>query len=229
MGSPLLWRQHPGCRGGGGRQILAEPQSRLRPPWRKWCRSQGEQSRAENSCFAFHWWWYQTEWQAEVGVWVHPRPIFTTPHHFSAHPSPSHPHATCQDHFFQELRWWPWLSPSRHPDQKALIIDCFPVSTETQLVFWQHHRLNESVLWAAGCCGSVAQLCPTLCDPMDCSTPGFLVLHHLPEFAQTQVHWVRDAIQPLTLCRSLLLLSSIFPSIKIFSNVSALHRLPRWR
>ena len=46
------------------------------------------------------------------------------------------------------------------------------------------------------CCCSVAQSCPTLCDPMDCSTPGFPVLHYLPEFAQTHVHWVSDAIQP---------------------------------
>ena len=43
---------------------------------------------------------------------------------------------------------------------------------------------------------SVTQLCLTICNPMDCSTPGFLVLCHLPELAQTQVHWVGDAIQP---------------------------------
>ena len=43
---------------------------------------------------------------------------------------------------------------------------------------------------------SVAQSCLTLWDPMDCSTPGFPVLHYLPEFAQTDVHWVGDAIQP---------------------------------
>ena len=43
---------------------------------------------------------------------------------------------------------------------------------------------------------SVAQLCPTLCDPMNRSTPGLPVHHHLPEFTQTQVHRVRDAIQP---------------------------------
>ena len=43
---------------------------------------------------------------------------------------------------------------------------------------------------------SVAQLCQTLCDPMDCSTPGFPVLHYLLEFAQSRVHWVGDAIQP---------------------------------
>ena len=46
------------------------------------------------------------------------------------------------------------------------------------------------------CCCSGAQLCPTLCNPMDCSTPGLPVLHHLLEFAQTHVHWVGDAIQP---------------------------------
>ena len=44
-------------------------------------------------------------------------------------------------------------------------------------------------------CCSVPQSCPTLFDPMDCSTPGFPV-HHLPELAQTHVHWVSDAIQP---------------------------------
>ena len=43
---------------------------------------------------------------------------------------------------------------------------------------------------------SVTQLCPTLCDLMDCSTPGLPVHHQLPEFTQTQVHWDSDAIQP---------------------------------
>ena len=46
------------------------------------------------------------------------------------------------------------------------------------------------------CCCLVTQSCPTLWDPMDCSTWGFPVLHYLPEFAQTHVHWVGDAIQP---------------------------------
>ena len=45
-------------------------------------------------------------------------------------------------------------------------------------------------------CRSVAQLCPTLCDPMDCSTPDLPVLHHLLKFAQTHVHRVGDTIQP---------------------------------
>ena len=38
------------------------------------------------------------------------------------------------------------------------------------------------------CCCSVFQLCPTVCDAMDCSTPGFHVLHYIPEFAQTHIH-----------------------------------------
>jgi len=42
------------------------------------------------------------------------------------------------------------------------------------------------------CCCSVAKSCPTLCDPMDCSTPGFPVLHYLPEFTQTHVHLTSD-------------------------------------
>ena len=50
--------------------------------------------------------------------------------------------------------------------------------------------------WTSCCCCSVVKLCPTLSNPMDCSTPGFPVLHHLHQFAQTHVHWVDDAIQP---------------------------------
>ena len=45
-----------------------------------------------------------------------------------------------------------------------------------------------------GCCCSADKLCPTLCDPMDCSMPGYPVPHYLLEFAQIHVHWVADAI-----------------------------------
>ena len=55
---------------------------------------------------------------------------------------------------------------------------------------------------------SVAQLCLTLCNPMDCSTPDFPVPHQLPEFTQTHVHWVSDAIQPSHPLSSLFLLPS---------------------
>ena len=64
---------------------------------------------------------------------------------------------------------------------------------------------------------SVAQLYPTLCNPMDCSMPRFPVLHHLPELAQTHVESVMLS-NHLILCCPLLLLPSIFPSIGGFFN-----------
>ena len=67
---------------------------------------------------------------------------------------------------------------------------------------------------------SVAQLCPTLCDPMNRSTPGLPVHHQLPEFTKTHVHRVRDAIQPSHPLSSPFLLPPIPPSIRLFSNES---------
>ena len=72
------------------------------------------------------------------------------------------------------------------------------------------------------CCCSVTKSCLTLCDPVDCSTPGFPVLHYLQDFAQTHVHWVGDAKQlshPLSPPSHL---PSIFPSIRVFSSELAL-------
>ena len=72
----------------------------------------------------------------------------------------------------------------------------------------------------------VAQSCPTLCNAMDCSTPGLPVHHQLLESTHTHVRWVSDAIQP---SHPLLYLPSIFPSIRVFSNEWALCiRWPRW-
>ena len=68
---------------------------------------------------------------------------------------------------------------------------------------------------------SVTQSCLTLCNPMDCSIPGFTVLHQLPELAQTHVHLSVMPSNPQPL--SSLLLPSIFPSIRVFSNESVLH------
>ena len=77
---------------------------------------------------------------------------------------------------------------------------------------------------------SVAESCLNLCDPVDCSIPGFPVLHHLPKLVQTHVHLVSNAIQHLILCHPLLLLPSIFPSIRVSSNESVLHiRWPKYR
>ena len=76
---------------------------------------------------------------------------------------------------------------------------------------------------------SVAQLCLTLCDPIDCSTPGFPVHHQLLELTQTHVHQISDVIQPSHPLSSPFLLPSIFPSIKVFSNESALRiRWPKY-
>ena len=69
---------------------------------------------------------------------------------------------------------------------------------------------------------SVAQSCPTLCNPMNRSTPGLLVHHQLPEFTQSRVHRVSDAIQPSHPLSSLSPPHSTFPSIKVFSNESVL-------
>ena len=72
--------------------------------------------------------------------------------------------------------------------------------------------------------GSVQSLSRVqLCSSMDDRTLGFPVHHQVPELAQTHVHRVSDAIQPLILCHPLLLLPSIFPSIRVFSNESVLH------
>ena len=58
----------------------------------------------------------------------------------------------------------------------------------------KHWRDHHSYSWI--CCCSAIQSCPTLCNPIGCSTPGFPVLHCLLELAQTHVHWFGDAIQP---------------------------------
>ena len=73
---------------------------------------------------------------------------------------------------------------------------------------------------------SVTQSCPTLCNPMNCSMPGLPVRHHLLEFTQTPSI---ESVMPsshLILCLPLLLLPPIPPTIRVFSNESALHM--RW-
>ena len=81
----------------------------------------------------------------------------------------------------------------------------------------------------SSCNCSVAILCLILCDSVECSTPGFPVLHYLLEFVPGHIHWVSDAINHLTLCRPFLLLPSVFLSIRVFSNELALHvRWPKY-
>ena len=74
------------------------------------------------------------------------------------------------------------------------------------------------------CYCSVAESCQILCDPMDCSTPGFSVLPYLLEFAQTDVHWVGDAIQtshplsPFSSCLQYFPASGSFPMSQLFTS-----------
>ena len=69
----------------------------------------------------------------------------------------------------------------------------FPLQM-TMLFHWNSSR-PAALLYVLHQFSSVAQLCLTLCDPMDCRMPGLLVHHQLLEFTQTHVHWVGDAIQ----------------------------------
>ena len=76
---------------------------------------------------------------------------------------------------------------------------------------------------------SVTQSCPTPCDPMNCSMPGLPDNHQLPGSTQTHAHPVGDASKHLILCRPLLPLPPIPPSIRVFSNESTLHmRCPKY-
>ena len=72
------------------------------------------------------------------------------------------------------------------------------------------------------CCCSGSWSCLTLCDPMDCSTPGLPVPYHLPESAQVHVHFISDAVQPSHPLMPSFPLPSIFSSISDFSNESAI-------
>ena len=71
---------------------------------------------------------------------------------------------------------------------------CFPISPSVlKILFKTLLSVVEKFLYPFSL---VAQSCPTLCDPMNCSMPGLPVHHQLPEFTQTHVHRVSDAIQP---------------------------------
>ena len=90
-----------------------------------------------------------------------------------------------------------------------------------QLFSLKHNTEIFYLSW--NCCSLVTRSCLSLCDPMDCSTPGFPVLHYLLEFAQTHVHWVSDAIHPSYPLLPLLFLPWIFPSFTVFPSGLALH------
>ena len=131
--------------------------------------------------------------------------------------------------------FFPWLHVilGSSPCSLSSSIHCSPARASPWLKLCHAQTLEEasyrqssskSLLGAYSCCCSVAQLCLTLCDPMGCGMPGFPVLYHLLELAQTHVHQVGDAIQPSCPLSSPLLLPSIFPRIRIFPGCLCLPR-----
>ena len=84
-----------------------------------------------------------------------------------------------------ELFWYITLhSPTSYTLLNLFLQNCLPLL-----------QMNPTEVLFSFCFSLVAQSCTALCNPMDYSMPGFPVLHCLPEFAQTHVHWVGDAIQ----------------------------------
>ena len=89
-----------------------------------------------------------------------------------------------------------------------------------ETIFWK----NVCPKWRFTYCCSVTKSCPALYNPLNRSTPGFPVLHYLPEFAQTHVHWVGDAIPPFSSsvvpfsCLQSLPASRSFPISRLFAS-----------
>ena len=102
--------------------------------------------------------------------------------------------SSCQPHL--QAAWHqnlpPFLMFYKNPDFSSTFTSIKPH------IFKKKEQFNIlSIVWfgVPRCCW-VTQSCPTPCDPVDCSTPGFPVLHHLLEFARVHVHGIGDAIQP---------------------------------
>ena len=93
---------------------------------------------------------------------------------------------------------------------------------ELQVPMKLEYKFKKLQINCCYCC-SASPPCPTLCDPMDCSRLAFSDLHHLPELAQTQVHWVGDAIQP-----SHPLLSSFPPAFSLSQHQGLCIRWPKY-
>ena len=91
------------------------------------------------------------------------------------------------------------------------------------------YRYESTVLLSVYCCCSVAKCCPILCDPMNCSMPGFPVLHYLWSLLKLMYIESMMPSNHLILCYPLLFLPSVLPSIRVFFNELALHlRWPKY-
>ena len=99
------------------------------------------------------------------------------------------------------------------------------INTQGCYQSYKNLKLNSFLMCFHGCC-SVAQSCSTLCNPMNCITPGFTVLHHLWGLLKLKSIELVMPSNNLILCGPLLFLPSIFPNIRVFSNELAF--LDRW-
>ena len=118
-----------------------------------------------------------------------------------------------QTHFYTETLWYPYLPHANlcifHLHTNSVTRDCAHPKQICQkntkiykykniavkFEFQISNRYNLNMSQILHCCCSVIKSCLTICNPMNCTMPGFPVHHYLPEFAQTHVHWVSDAIQ----------------------------------
>ena len=92
---------------------------------------------------------------------------------------------------------WPFAYALAHTIPQILSVLVHLIISLTAHYYHTYCVWKDFILFTFCSCGySVAKLCLTLCDPMNCNRPGFLVLHYLLELAQTHVHWVDDVIQP---------------------------------
>ena len=88
-----------------------------------------------------------------------------------------------------------WVSSKESWDRKRVLTVSFLKYPQSMYVNHLCGIIYEQQVYSC-CCYSVVQLCSALCDPMNCSTPGFPVHHQLPELVQTYIHWVDNATQP---------------------------------
>ena len=139
-------------------------------------------------------------------------------------PCPSPTPRACSKSCPSSWRCHPTISSSVIPFS---CLYSFPISGSF-LMCWLFASRGQSIEEYLCCHCSVTQLCPTLCDSMNCSTPGFPVLRHLPELAQTHVHWVSDAIQPShPLSSPSLPAFNLSQHQNVFQWVSSLHQVAK--
>ena len=177
----------------------------------------------------FSWMHHLWLWSSSSFIWSHLRICHTCKVTFSRVPL-----LNC----WGQARW-EFITPPQHP-----LLTPVPSPTMDRgrglwsncqhILATQHRVCTTHTWWGSGqatlryapwhlCCCSVAKSCPNLCDPIDCSMPGSPVLHYLLELLKLMSTASVMPSNHLSLCLPLILLSSIFPSIKVFSSESAVH------